>query len=131
MSCVVAAASFPSGVRESSSSDLSLSLSLCPRSIARAGLSYNTIFEEIPIKISNISLVKAFLAELEDNDFLDRGAEFDRLSDVSSDAFLEKGNAAASSSLSPASTRLSVSVTSVLTACPSPTLRHEVPHQVD
>lgn len=60
-------------------------------SIARAGLSYNTIFEEIPIKISNISLVKAFLAELEDNDFLDRGAEFDRLSDVSSDAFLEKG----------------------------------------
>jgi hypothetical protein len=79
---------------------VSLSLSLCPRSIARAGLSYNTIFEEIPIKISNISLVKAFLAELEDNDFLDRGAEFDRLSDVSSDAFLEKGNAALLISLS-------------------------------
>jgi len=60
-------------------------------SIAKAGLSYNHIFEEIPIKINNIGLVKAFLLELEDSDFLDKGTEFDRLSDLSSDAFLEKG----------------------------------------
>lgn len=75
------------GVGSHSSACVSLFLG----SITRAGLSYNNIFEEIPIKVSNNSLVKAFLAELEGSQFLDQGITFERFSDVSNDSFLEKG----------------------------------------
>jgi len=56
-------------------------------SLAKANLSFNDIFEEIPIRITNSLLTQALLLELDDSKTMD--ADFDKL-DLSTNPFLER-----------------------------------------
>jgi translation initiation factor 3 subunit H len=56
-------------------------------SLAKAGVSYNDIFEEIPIKIHNSLLIKALLMELGQDTSIE--SDFERLN-LSTNPFLEK-----------------------------------------
>jgi translation initiation factor 3 subunit H len=58
-------------------------------SISKAGVTYNDIFEEIPIKIHNSSLITAFLTELEEREQGKGETDFDKL-DLSTNPFLER-----------------------------------------
>jgi translation initiation factor 3 subunit H len=58
-------------------------------SLASSRLAFNRIFEEIPIKITNSSLLKSFLFELENSKAVEKGTEFERL-DLTINPFLEK-----------------------------------------
>jgi len=55
--------------------------------LGKANVSYNNIFEEIPIRIHNSELIKAFLTDLEESSTTD--SDLDRL-DLSTNPFLEK-----------------------------------------
>jgi len=57
------------------------------QSLAKANMTFNEIFEEVPIRISNSLLVKAFLFELTESKTMD--SEFERL-DLATNSFLEK-----------------------------------------
>jgi len=59
-------------------------------SLANSRLAFNSIFEEIPIKITNSHLLKAFLFDLEKSgSVVDAATEFERL-DLATNPFLEK-----------------------------------------
>jgi len=61
--------------------------SFTQESLTKSGLSFNDIFEELPIKIHNSHLVNGLLMELEENNVAP--CDFDRL-DLSTNPFLEK-----------------------------------------
>jgi len=56
-------------------------------SLSKAGVSYNDIFEEIPVKIHNSPLIKALLLELDEEANIE--SDFERLN-LSTNPFLEK-----------------------------------------
>jgi translation initiation factor 3 subunit H len=58
-------------------------------SLANSRLAFNSIFEEIPIKITNSHLLKAFLFDIESSRTIDAVTEFERL-DLATNPFLEK-----------------------------------------
>lgn len=55
--------------------------------MSKVGLSFSDVFEEIPIKITNSNLIKAFLLELEESGRVE--SDFERL-DLSTNPMLEK-----------------------------------------
>jgi len=61
--------------------------SFTQESLTKSGLSFNDIFEELPIKIHNSHLINGLLMELEENNVTP--CDFDRL-DLSTNPFLEK-----------------------------------------
>jgi len=61
--------------------------SFTQESLTKSGLSFNDIFEKLPIKIHNSHLVNGLLMELEENNVAP--CDFDRL-DLSTNPFLEK-----------------------------------------
>jgi len=61
--------------------------SLTKESLTKANLSFNDIFEEIPIRITNSLLTQALLLELEESKTMD--CDFDKL-DLSTNPFLER-----------------------------------------
>jgi len=67
--------------------DLYKNQSFTKESLTKAAVTYNDIFEEIPVKIHNSSLITAFLCELEDQGSME--SDFDRL-DLSTNPFLER-----------------------------------------
>jgi len=67
--------------------DLFKTSSFTKESLSKTKLSYNDIFEEIPVKIHNSSLITAFIAELEDQGKVE--SDFERL-DLSTNPFLER-----------------------------------------
>jgi len=56
-------------------------------SLTKAGISYNDLFEEIPIKIHNSPIIKALLFEFQEDDSIE--SDFERLN-LSTNPFLEK-----------------------------------------
>jgi len=57
--------------------------------LAKVNLSYDNIFEEIPIRIHNSHLIDAFLLQFQDDETaVDRACDFDRL-DLATNPFLE------------------------------------------
>jgi len=67
--------------------ELYKSQSFTKESLAKANVTFNEVFEEIPIKIANSGLARAFLQELEETGSVDY--EFERLN-LSTNPFLEK-----------------------------------------
>jgi len=67
--------------------ELYKSQSFTKDSLSKGNVSYDDIFEEIPVKIHNSSLITAFLTELEEQGTME--SDFDRL-DLSTNPFMER-----------------------------------------
>jgi len=67
--------------------DIYKTQSFTKESLAKSGVSYNDIFEEIPIKIHNSLLIKALLTQLSEDVSIE--SDFERLN-LSTNPFLEK-----------------------------------------